>query len=62
MKKRIRRLRLERDTIRNLTPQHLEGVAGGRPQETGSTGPSCEVISLPRLICNSCVQFQSVCC
>lgn len=29
MKKTLRRLRLDRETVRNLTPESLESVAGG---------------------------------
>ncbi|MCG8459905.1 MAG: class I lanthipeptide [Holophagales bacterium] len=53
MKKKIRRLRLDRETIRQLTPDHLERVAGGIPD---SRHNSCTdfSISRPYSYCNSC--------
>lgn len=56
MKKRIRRLRLERETLRNLNTEHLEQVAGG----TGTTFDdtrynSCDFAVTHFLsFCNSC--------
>ncbi len=62
MKKKLRRLRLERETVRNLTPENLEGVAGG-----GWTDYTCHnscdpSITRPQSICNSCIQWPTVCC
>ena len=62
MKKKLRRLRLDRQTVRNLTPSHLEGVAGGvRTDDTchNSCDPS---VTRPASLCNSCIQIETVCC
>ncbi len=58
MKKKIRRLRLDRETLRNLTPEHLDQAAGGlTPIDTMSWTPSCPDFSIetrPGSVCNSC--------
>ena len=57
MKKKIRRLRLDRETVRNLTPQHLDQAAGGQERFGQSWTPSCPDntrLSRPVSICNSC--------
>ena len=59
MKKRMRRLRLERETLRDLTPEQLHHVAGG----TGNTiddndtrHNSCNFAETnPWSICQSCL-------
>lgn len=53
MKKRSKKLTLNRETVRNLSASHLEEAAGGIP----TTGPSCEEgcsDTIPASICNSC--------
>ncbi len=62
MKKKIRRLRLDRETVRNLTPESLDNVAGGvRTDDTCHF--SCDpAVTRPQSICNSCVQYPTVCC
>lgn len=59
MKKTLRRLRLERETIRNLTPQHLEQVAGGNPlNDTDTLHNSCDIgLTRPRLVCCSILPY-----
>ncbi len=63
MKKKIRRLRLERDTIRNLTPDRLEAVAGGSNDVNDSRHNSCDTLlnTRPCSICNSCFNFPFIC-
>lgn len=56
MKKKLRRLRLERETLRNLTPDHLENVVGGDLQTIfdDTRYNSCDLaVTRPRLICCS---------
>lgn len=55
MKKTLRRLRLERETLRNLTPEDLQQVVGGNPLDDGDTRyNSCDLaITRPRLVCCS---------
>ncbi|MCG8459906.1 MAG: class I lanthipeptide [Holophagales bacterium] len=48
MKKKIRRLRLDRETVRNLTPETLSEVAGGVRTE-----PDC-TDTCPVSACLSC--------
>lgn len=60
MKKKIRRLRLERETVRDLTPEHLEAVAGGGndPFNSDTRYNSCDFqprITCINTICNSCI-------
>ena len=62
MKKKIRRLRLDRETVRNLTPESLDNVAGA-----GWTDDTCwnscdTAVTRPASICNSCIQYPTVCC
>lgn len=57
MKKTLRRLRLERETLRNLTPDHLEQVVGGTNTSIGGDTRynSCNFSEThPYSICNSC--------
>lgn len=63
MKKTLRRLRLDRETVRNLTPGALEGVAGGLNTEE-SCWASCDTITVtrPNSVCNSCQPFNTLCC
>ena len=63
MKKKLRRLRLERDTIRNLTPEALHRVAGG-DVEYDSRHNSCDSLlyTRPQSYCNSCIEYPTVCC
>lgn len=57
MKKKLQRLRLDRETVRQLTPQNLEGVAGGGGTDPTVTGDSyvysCDpaAASRPRTAC-----------
>jgi hypothetical protein len=61
MKKTLRRLRLDRETVRNLTPGNLESVAGGiRTDETCHY--SCDTSTRPISACNSCFTVETVCC
>lgn len=55
MKKKLRRLHLERETLRDLTPEQLGQVAGGDPlDDTDTRHNSCDLaITRPRLICCS---------
>ena len=61
MKKRLRRLQLQRETLRNLTPTHLEAADGASttilidPFETywNSCNPT-DLGSRPVSLCNSC--------
>lgn len=59
MKKKLRRLRLERETIRNLTPEHLEQVVGGTGgtlTDTDTRHNSCNLAeSKPWSLCQSCL-------
>lgn len=66
MKKRLQRLRLERETLRSLTPTHLEAVDGA---STSITDPfdtywnSCnpaDLTSRPASMCESC--NNTICC
>lgn len=59
MKKKIRRLRLNRETIRNLTPDVLGGVAGG---DADSRVNSCNfAVTRPLSYCNSCSPIETAC-
>ena len=62
MKKTLPRLRLDRQTVRNLTPGNLEAVGGGwRTDE--SCAISCDPTTIrPASICNSCYIVETVCC
>ncbi len=61
MKKKIRRLSLDRETVRNLTPETLDNVAGaGWTDDTCAF--SCGPGTLPPSICNSCKNFPTICC
>lgn len=53
MKKKVRRLRLERETLRNLTPEHLQRVNGGVPlDDTDTLHNSCDIgLTRPRFWC-----------
>lgn len=67
MKKKIRRLRLERETLRDLTSEQLEGVGGGTncptPFQEVTLHNSCDFgETRPCSLCHSCIQFESVCC
>ncbi len=51
MKKKIRRLKLERETIRDLTPENLDQAAGAGSfiiclLETVTVIPSCDTLTL----------------
>lgn len=62
MKKKIRRLQLNRETLRNLTPESLDGVAGGlRTDDSCYNSCPLETI-IPRSVCNSCFNFPTICC
>ena len=54
MKKKIRRLRLDRETVRNLTPENLEGVAGGAFTDDTCHFSCDTAITRPPSVCNSC--------
>lgn len=56
MKKKLQRLRLDRETVRRLTPESLERVAGGTVEPTITTDSyvySCDpaAASRPRTAC-----------
>ncbi len=55
MKKKIRRLRLDRETVRNLTPEHMEQVAGGTGTDfDDSRANSCDFgVTRPYNVCFS---------
>ncbi len=61
MKKTLRRLRLERETLRNLTPEHLGQVVGGTGgtiDDTDTRHNSCNLAeSKPISVCQSCLPF-----
>ncbi len=61
MKKKIRRLRLDRETVRSLTPETLENVAGAEFTDD-TCAFSCGPETLPRSICNSCKIVRTICC
>lgn len=62
MKKKLRRLRLERETLRHLTPDHLEQVVGGDPTtlvNTDTLHNSCDLaITRPRRQCCSLWPYE----
>jgi hypothetical protein len=54
MKKTLRRLHLDRETVRRLTPENLEGVVGaGIIDDIISRINSCNPLdrSIPQLVC-----------
>lgn len=54
MKKKIRQLSLDRETLRNLTPDNLENVAGGLNTDD-TCHFSCDTgVTRPQSYCNSC--------
>ncbi len=57
MKKRMRRLRLERETLRDLTPEQLSQVAGGTNTINDDTRHnSCDLaVTRPVSYCTSCL-------
>lgn len=62
MKKKISRLRLDRETVRNLTPDNLSGVAGGARTDD-SCWASCPdfTVTRPQSVCNSCLNTCDTC-
>ena len=60
MKKKIRRLRLDRETLRTLTPEHLERAAGG--WDPTSRWASCDRDTVPASVCLSCHNQPTICC
>lgn len=61
MKKTLPRLRLDRETVRNLTPGNLESVAGGLRTEE-SCAVSCDPNTIwPPAACASFPRFPTVC-
>jgi hypothetical protein len=67
MKKKLRRLSLDRETVRRLTPESLALVAGGGPTgptNTDSYANSCDraAASLPRTACLGPTDIPAVCC
>jgi len=44
MKKKVKKLELNRETVRNLSTDDLKKIAGG----------STDICTLPRTVCNSC--------
>jgi hypothetical protein len=69
MKKKIRRLHLNRETVRHLTPQHLATVAGGLDTSVTcyNSCNTAEVITTKfeetrfPSICNSCLETCATC-
>lgn len=56
-KQKLRRLRLERETLRDLTPEHLDHVAGGTNTSLNddTRHNSCDLAqSKPLSYCTSC--------
>lgn len=57
MKKKLRTLRLDRETVRRLTPENLDGIAGGtiEPTVRDSYVNSCDPVAASRIgpICHS---------
>lgn len=57
MKKKLRTLRLDRETVRRLTPENLNGVAGGTidPDIRDSYVNSCDPVAATRIgpVCHS---------
>lgn len=66
MKKKLRRLQLDRETVRRLTPESLDGVAGGtgtRPTVTGdSYVNSCDPAAASRPPSACLVPTDRTCC
>lgn len=65
MKKKLRRLQLDRETVRRLTPESLEGVAGGtgtRPTINDSYVNSCDPAAASRPPSACLVPTDRTCC
>lgn len=62
MKKTLRRLRLDRETVRNLTPGNLDGVAGGLRTDESCVYSCDPSVTRPVSVCNSCFQIETLCC
>ena len=54
MKKKIRQLSLDRETLRNLTPDNLEAAAGGLWTDDTCHNSCDTAVTRPRSYCNSC--------
>ncbi|MEM7355183.1 MAG: class I lanthipeptide [Acidobacteriota bacterium] len=66
MKKKTRRLRLNRETLRELTSDQLQQADGGNPCspiQDITLHNSCDLaITRPCSLCLSCINIESICC
>ena len=62
MKKSLQRLRLDRETVRNLTPGSLEAVAGGIRTDESCVNSCDPSVTRPASVCGSCLIVPTVCC
>ena len=63
MKRKLRRLRLDRRTVRRLSPERLADVVGGDlNRDTFHNSCHRNWETTPPSLCQSCVDYPTVCC